>query len=98
MNPPPAGLNVSLIHRLSELYKTIYLLGRKIPKRDRFGVHARIELLCLRSCELIIAAAFEIKSNKLPLLASARINIEILKRLVRTEMIFILFIIRRTSI
>ncbi len=70
---------------MSELYKTIYLVGHTIPKRHRFGLQAKIESLCLEVLNLAITAAFEIKENKKPFLESARVKIEILKRLIRTE-------------
>jgi len=76
---------VPLIHRLDELYKTIYLLGHKIPKRDRFGLHANIESVCLNILELIITAALEARENKKQILNTARIKIEVLKRLIRAE-------------
>lgn len=74
-----------LIYHLDELYTTIYSLGHKIPKRDRFGLHTKVESLCLNTLELVIAAAFEARENKKSILNSARIKIEILKHLIRTE-------------
>lgn len=59
-------------------------MGQKIPKRNRYGIYLKIENICLEMMNLIIAASLEIKNNKLPLLNSARVNIEILKRLFRT--------------
>lgn len=43
----------------------------------------KIENLCLETLILILTAAFEIRPNKFPLLNSARIKIEVLKRLLR---------------
>ena len=73
-----------LIHRLDELYKIVYLIGQKIPKRDRFGLHTKIESLCLDVLKRVITAAFEVKENKKSILSSARIEVEVLKRLIRT--------------
>lgn len=72
-----------LVHKITEFYKMIYLLSAKIPKKDRFGIFLKIENLCLEILNSAIAAAVEIKINKLPLLKHARIKIEILKRLFR---------------
>ena len=81
--PPPREINASLIHKISEFYKEICLLGSKIPKRARLGIYLKIENICLDVLTLIITAALENKSNKFPLLNSARIRVEILKRLFR---------------
>jgi 23S rRNA-intervening sequence protein len=74
-----------LVHHIDELYKIIYGLAGKIPKRDRFGIHAKIENLCLGILELAIKAAFELKEHKILTLRSARTQIEILKRFIRIE-------------
>jgi len=59
------------------------LLSPKIPKKDRFGIYLKIENVCLEIVSLTISAAFESKNNKLPILNSTRIRIELLKRLIR---------------
>jgi len=74
---------VPLVHKICEFYKKIYLLSPKLPKKDRFGIYLKIENICLEIMILTITAAFEIKINKFPILNSARIKIEVLKRLFR---------------
>lgn len=59
------------------------MLSPKIPKKDRFGIYLKIENVCLEIVSLTISAAFESKNNKLPILNSTRIRIELLKRLIR---------------
>jgi hypothetical protein len=71
------------VHKFCELYKNFYLLSSKISKRDKFGIWSKIENICLDAINLSIAAALEPSTNKLPLLNSIRIKIEILKRLIR---------------
>jgi four helix bundle protein len=71
------------LHKICELYKNIYVLSGKIPKKDKFGIWLKIENICLETMNLIIAAAFETKTNKLSSLNSVRIKIEALKRLLR---------------
>src|SRR3990167_3525462 len=78
--PPPIGFNAPLAHKICKFYKKIYLLSKKIPKRDRFGIFLKIESVSIETMALILEAAFEIKPNKINLLNKARINIEILKR------------------
>lgn len=72
-----------LVHKICEIYKKVYLLSAKIPKKDRFGIYVKIENICLEIINLAIQASLENKINKLPPLNSARIKIEILKRLLR---------------
>lgn len=82
INPPPAQ-EISLIHKIDEFYKALYTLGRKIPKRDRYGLIARIENCCLELFELIITTAFEARYRKFPILQRTQIKLSVLKRLLR---------------
>jgi hypothetical protein len=72
-----------VVHKVCELYKKIYLFSSKISKQNRFGIWAKTENLCLEINSLIITASLEEKSRKLPFLNSARIKIEVLKRIIR---------------
>jgi len=69
-----------LAHKICKFYKKIYLLSKKIPKRDRFGIFLKIESISIEIMFLILEATFETRSNKITFLNKARINIEILKR------------------
>ncbi len=55
-----------------------------MPKRERFGLFAKIESNFLNLLETIIIVALENKNNKLPLLDNARIDAEVLKHMIRT--------------
>ncbi|TSC91622.1 MAG: Uncharacterized protein CEN90_420 [Parcubacteria group bacterium Licking1014_17] len=83
ISPPPKKNSIPLIHSICDLYRKIYLVGLKIPKRDRLGICAKIESICLDLINLLISAAFESKDRKLSFLTIARVKTEILKRLVR---------------
>jgi len=61
-----------------------------LPKKDKFGIWLKIENIVLDLISLIIAAALEFKTNKLPILTSTRIKIEILKRLIRSWIKYLL--------
>ena len=73
----------SLVHKITELYKNIYLFSRQISKKDRYGIYQRIEDNCLSIAESLLTACFEEKENKLAVLYPARVKIEVLKRLIR---------------
>lgn len=79
----PDRFNIPLVHKICEFYKKIYLFSPKLSKKDRFGIWLKIENVCLDIMNLVIEASFEIRNSKFPLLNSARIKIEILKRLFR---------------
>ena len=81
--PPPISFNAPLAHKICEFYKKVYLLSKKIAKRDRYGIYSKIENISLEALTLVLQAALEIKPNKLSILNNARIKIEILKRLFR---------------
>ena len=60
-------------------------MGKRIPKRDRYGIWREIERTMLEFYALIISAAFSEKSAKLDPLREARVKIEIIKRLTRSS-------------
>src|SRR3989338_2875589 len=83
IKPPPQQVEVPLVHRICELYKKFYLLSSKLPKKHKLGIFMKIENICLDVTQLIITAALESKNSKLPLLNTARIKIELMKKLIR---------------
>ncbi|MEK7582486.1 MAG: four helix bundle protein [Patescibacteria group bacterium] len=82
IKPPPKD-SVPLIHSVCVLYKDIYHLGQKIPKRDKFGIYRKVEDATLDLLTTLITATFESRDRKHTILVSARINVEVLKWLVR---------------
>ena len=78
---PPDRFNASLVHRVTEFYKQIYSLSRRIDKRNKFGIWLKTENSCLEILRLIIKASFAGRPSRLPLLDSSRTEIEVLKRL-----------------
>ena len=60
-------------------------MGKKLPKRDRFGIHLKMENACLDCLTLSIEAALAPTSEKHPILKKLQVNVEILKHLVRTS-------------
>jgi len=74
---------LSIVHNIGELYKKLYQLGNKIPKRDKFGIQLKIENLCLDSLNLSIQAGLSNRETKATILEKLRINIETIKHLVR---------------
>lgn len=54
-----------------------------MAKRDRFGIHNKIEKLCLDILNLGIEAALTVKDKKKPLLQQLRIKTETIKHLIR---------------
>ena len=83
IKPPPDRVDVPLVHKLCEFYKSFYVLSGKIPKRDKFGIYSKIESIILEIINLAISATFEIKPNKISLLKLLRIKIGVTKKLVR---------------
>ncbi|OHA18785.1 MAG: hypothetical protein A2664_04735 [Candidatus Taylorbacteria bacterium RIFCSPHIGHO2_01_FULL_46_22b] len=74
-----------IIHCISILYKELYATADKFPKQHKLGIHAEILRQSLKILSLAVEAAFKSKFLKLPILEKLRIEIEILKHLVRTE-------------
>lgn len=76
---------VPVVHKIQNLYKEVYRIGGKIPKRDKLGIHAKVESVILEILALVIAAAFTPREKKKPILESARVKTEVAKQLIRTE-------------
>ena len=65
------------------LYKEIYQTGKKIPKRDRFGLYARVENTILTCLKLSIEAALAEPPAKIRPIKELRIALAVSKRLIR---------------
>jgi len=66
-----------------ELYKTFYSYLPKFPKRDRYTLGQKCELILLDLLENIIVAGYLSKLEKLPLLRKISIKLDVLKVLFR---------------
>lgn len=80
---PPASAVAPVIHTLCEVYKELYQLGKKVGKRERFGIFARVEDLTLECLALATKAALMAGIEKAHALKELRITIDLLKRLIR---------------
>ena len=58
-------------------------MSSKLSKRDKLGIYSKIENICLETIQLVITASLESKTPKTATLNSARIKIELLKKLIR---------------
>lgn len=85
MNTPPASSTPSIIHKIRVLYSDIYCISGKFSKRDKLGIHAIIESLCIEILSLAIETAFSPQNMKISILETLRIKTNVLKNLVRTE-------------
>jgi len=59
--------------------------GNKMNKRDKLGIHSYIEKEFLKTFSILIKSSILAKEEKYQTVKQARIEIEILKQLVRTE-------------
>lgn len=74
-----------IIFHIQSLYKEIYSIGTRLPKRDKLGLHAEIEKICLKILKLSIQASLEVRLAKEQVIRKLRIEIEALKHLIRVE-------------
>lgn len=70
---------------MRKLYAYVYLIGNKLPKRDKLGLNNYIEKEILNIISFLINASLETKIEKITTLKKARIQIETLKQLIRIE-------------
>ena len=73
------------MHKIRILYADIYCTSTKFSKRDKLGIHAVIESLCIEILSLAIESAFTETNLKVNVLKKLRIKTNILKNLVRAE-------------
>ena len=84
MSPPP-DKTPSVIRKIRLLHKEIYIVGQKLPKREKLGIHSAIETRIVELLVLAVTAAFQSPQTKRPTLELLRVRTEVLKHLVRTE-------------
>lgn len=72
-----------IVHTINRLYKELYQIGKNAPKRDKHGIQQKIEHSCLDCLRLAIVAVFLPPGQKETILQKLRIEIEVLKQLVR---------------
>lgn len=75
-----------MVHKIVELYKIIYLNGKKLNKGDKLGIRSRTEQVCSDCLRLAIEAALLCKDEKLPIVKKLKNETEVLKQFVRLEM------------
>src|SRR3989344_8685614 len=83
--PPNGNFVAPIIFHIQSLYKEIYSIGTRIPKRDKLGLHRNVENVCIQMLTLSIKASLENQTHKEEVIRELRIHIETLKHLVRTE-------------
>ena len=74
-----------IIHSLRELYEKVYLAGKQLSKADKLGIHREIESKIIHAFSLGITAIYENPKNKITVLEKLRIELEVLKQLIRAE-------------
>lgn len=57
----------------------------KFSKRDKLGIHSLVETQVITILSLAVESAFKSRTQKQLTLETMRVNIEILKHLIRTE-------------
>jgi hypothetical protein len=70
---------------IAKVYKIVYVVGNKLSKRDKLGIHTVIEEVILKTVTLSIKATFIERAKKSLYLEEVRVNIESTKILIRTE-------------
>lgn len=79
------SFDIPIVHSMRRLYIYIHLIGNKLPKREKLGIHNYIEKEFLKIFSLLINASLESKQEKVVPLKKARLQIETIKQLIRIE-------------
>ncbi|MEK9178218.1 MAG: diversity-generating retroelement protein Avd [Patescibacteria group bacterium] len=80
---PGLSLDIPIFTKTYELYKTFYGYLPAFPKKDRYTLGQKCELVLLDLLEAIILAGNLSKQEKLPILKQASLKVDILKVLFR---------------
>ena len=70
---------------MTTVYKDVYLIGKKLPKADKLGLHTLLQNKILSVLENAVSAAFCDAHHKKPYLEKIRTLLEVGKHLLRTE-------------
>lgn len=83
INDSGLALDIPIFTETYELYKTFYRFLPTFPKKDRYTLGQKCEMLLLELLELIILAGNLPKQDKLPILKKASLKLDVLKVLFR---------------
>ncbi|MEK7138816.1 MAG: four helix bundle protein, partial [Patescibacteria group bacterium] len=75
--PPPP--QVSITHRLCDIYKLFHEYLKLFPKEEKFSIGVKIESVILEALGHIISASYKSKYNKRELLTKASDSTDLLK-------------------
>ena len=72
-----------IVHGITNLYQELYYTRGQIAKIHKFGLFSKIENIIIDCLELAITAALTERSYKSPLIKKLKIQIEVVKKLIR---------------
>lgn len=75
--------DIPIFKKTYELYKVLYAWRNLIPKQDRYGVWQRCEELVLNILEALLKASQLSKTEKVPTLEKASLELNMLRIFVR---------------
>ena len=76
-------LDIPILKKTYELYKTFHEYRRVVPKQDRFTVFERSENLMLDIIEALLSAGYGERANKIASLEHASMKLNVLRFLIR---------------
>jgi hypothetical protein len=76
-------LDIPILNKSFELYKTFHDYRKVVPKTERFTIYERSENLILEVIELLIEAGYLPRTNKVGILEQASVKLNTLRLLIR---------------
>lgn len=76
-------LDIPILKKSTDLYKTFHEYRRVIPKQDRFTIYERSENAIVHILEYLLEAGYSKTDNKLLILEKVSIKLNILRVLIR---------------
>ena len=72
-----------ILHKLTEFYKTFYLYLASFPQKDKYALGAKCEGYIISTLELLLAAEYASKNQRLQLIQQASVKFDMLKSFIR---------------
>ena len=76
-------LDIPILKKSYDLYKTFHEYRKVVPKADRFSIYERSECTIIDIIESLIEAGYVSKSNKIAILERASLKLNLLRFFVR---------------
>ena len=77
------NIELPIINKLRELYKSYYKYSMLLPKKDKYALGNKCEMYIINTLELLLAASSAAKNEKIKFIQQANVKFDALKVFLR---------------